>query len=87
MSEIARHLRRHSTEAEAKLWNLLRSRQFAGCRFRRQHPIGKSVVDFACLEYRLIVEADGGQHVDSSSDIERTQRLEQFGLENRSFLE
>jgi len=58
----ARNLRRRSTDAERLLWRHLRDRQLAGIKFRRQHPFGKFVVDFVCLEHRLIVEVDGGQH-------------------------
>ena len=57
----ARRLRRQSTEVETRLWFALRSRQH-GFKFRRQHPIPPHVADFACIEARLIVELDGGQH-------------------------
>src|SRR4051794_30808591 len=58
----ARDLRELSTEAERRLWNLVRGRRLGGYKFRRQHPIPPWTVDFACVEARLIVEADGGQH-------------------------
>ena len=57
----ARHLRRAATEVEGRLWAALRSRQH-GFKFRRQHPVPPFTVDFACIEARLIVELDGGQH-------------------------
>src|SRR4051794_23425404 len=57
----ARELRRDPTEAERMLWDALRSRQ-ARFKFRRQHPIPPLTVDFACVEARLVVEVDGGQH-------------------------
>jgi very-short-patch-repair endonuclease len=57
----ARALRRDATEAERILWDALRSRQ-ARFKFRRQHPIPPFTVDFACVEARLVVEVDGGQH-------------------------
>ena len=69
--DFARHLRGSTTDAESRLWQRLRRRQIGGFRFRRQVPIGPYIVDFACLENRLIVEVDGGQHspdVDSSRD-------------------
>lgn len=50
------------TDAEQALWRSLRDRQVEGYRFRRQVRIGSYIVDFACLEKRLIVEVDGGQH-------------------------
>lgn len=59
---FARRLRRDSTDAEKRLWYQLRGRRFAGYKFRRPRPIGRYVVDFVCIERRLIVEVDGGQH-------------------------
>lgn len=49
------------TEAEKRLWGRLR-RNTLGCHFRRQHPIGPYIVDFVCLERKLVIEVDGGQH-------------------------
>ena len=65
---IARKLRANSTNAETRLWYRLRSRGIEGCKFVRQEPIGRYVVDFVCRERRLIVELDGGQHADSDAD-------------------
>jgi len=68
------------TDAERLLWSRLRGRQVDGCKFRRQHPIGPYVVDFACIERSLVVELDGGQHVDrESEDMARTRSLESDG--------
>jgi very-short-patch-repair endonuclease len=53
------------TDAEKLLWARLRNRQLAGYKFRRQHPIGPFIVDFVCLEKKLLVEVDGGQHAPS----------------------
>ena len=76
----ARALRRDQTEVERRLWALIRSRQLDGCKFRRQHPIGRYVADFACVEARLIIELDGGQHGDPANlDADRTQALEIAG--------
>ena len=78
--ERARDLRRHMTEAEQQLWQMLRSRQTEGYRFRRQVPIGGFIADFACHAARLIVEIDGGQHDPSSeSEASRTRFLEGEG--------
>ena len=66
----SQHLRRSMTMAERALWHELRHDQL-GCRFRRQHPIPPYIVDFACVEAKLILEADGGQHgtaVDQARD-------------------
>ena len=57
-----RELRRAATDAEQMLWRLLRRRQFAGVKFRRQHPFGRYILDFYCADHGLAVELDGGQH-------------------------
>ncbi len=75
----ARKLRRIMTDAETKLWFFFRSRALGPYKFRRQHLIGKYVVDFACVEAQLVVEVDGGQHADNSADLERTKWLESWG--------
>ncbi|MBX9777137.1 MAG: endonuclease domain-containing protein [Xanthobacteraceae bacterium] len=58
----ARALRRDMTDAETKIWQRLRAHRFMGLSFRRQLPVGPYIVDFVCLEARLIIEIDGGQH-------------------------
>ncbi|MGN6488410.1 MAG: endonuclease domain-containing protein [Devosia sp.] len=68
---FARRLRSQSTPEEARLWSLLRNRRFAEYKFRRQVPIGRYIVDFACLDARLIVELDGSQHAESRRDAVR----------------
>ena len=78
-NENARRLRRDATDAERRLWSALRDRRLSGYRFRRQFPIGRFIVDFACTKHRLIVEADGSQHADSESGRERTAWLEEQG--------
>ena len=76
----ARNLRERSTDVERLLWSRLRNRQLSGCKFRRQQPIGSYVVDFVCLEYRLVIELDGGQHAEQQSQDEvRTAFLHQEG--------
>jgi very-short-patch-repair endonuclease len=71
----ARRLRLNSTDAERHLWNSLRSRSINGCKFVRQEPIGRYVVDFVCREHRLVIEVDGGQHADNERDRIRDQWL------------
>lgn len=72
--EFARQLRQNLTDAEHHLWRHLRHRQFDGCKFRRQAPIEKYIVDFVCFERKLIIELDGGQHtLQTSKDDERTR--------------
>ena len=58
----ARRLRGRQTESEAVLWDALRNRRLDGLKFRRQHAIGRYVVDFYCDDARLAVEVDGGMH-------------------------
>ncbi len=50
------------TEAEQKLWSALKQRQVHGFKFRRQHPVGRYIVDFVSLEAKVVIEVDGGQH-------------------------
>src|ERR1700751_2353483 len=64
----ARTLRGNMTEAETRVWQILRSHQMKGYKFRRQVPIGRYIADFVCHGARLIVEIDGGQHDRSSSE-------------------
>lgn len=59
----AHRLRKTPTIPERNLWTLIRDRQVAGLRFRRQHPIGPYIVDFCCPRAKLVVELDGGAHV------------------------
>jgi very-short-patch-repair endonuclease len=50
------------TDVERMLWRALRGKQLNGLRFRRQHPIGQYIADFACVEQKVVIELDGGQH-------------------------
>jgi very-short-patch-repair endonuclease len=76
----ARQLRKNMTDAERALWRLLRQRQISGLRFRRQVPIDHYIVDFACLEARLVIEVDGGQHFESEADKRRDAYLHSQGF-------
>lgn len=79
---FARALRREMTDAERKLWWGLRGRHLEGFRFRRQHALGPYVLDFCCLEAKLIVEVDGSQHAElrREHDQKRTAWLEAQGF-------
>jgi very-short-patch-repair endonuclease len=80
---LLRNLRRNMTDAERRLWSKLRNKA-TGFRFRRQHRLGRFVVDFVCLERRLVVEVDGGQHNQRSnleSDARRTMWLNEAGYQ------
>lgn len=79
----AKQLRKSSTDAERFLWRELRSRQLAGYKFRRQQSLGPFIVDFVCLEQRLVIELDGGQHAEPEQaryDADRSQWLAQQGF-------
>ena len=76
----ARQLRSRQTDAERKLWFLLRDRRLNGVKFRRQVPIGNYIVDFVCQEAKLIVEVDGSQHAEQVTyDSARTEWLGSVG--------
>ena len=60
----AKALRKDMTDAERRLWYHLRGHRFEGAKFKRQKPTGPFIVDFVCLESRLVIELDGGQHAD-----------------------
>jgi very-short-patch-repair endonuclease len=59
-----RRLRKDATDAERKLWSILRNRQMVGLKFFRQYSVGPYILDFYCPEERLAIEVDGGQHAD-----------------------
>jgi very-short-patch-repair endonuclease len=61
------------------MWSALRDRRLLRYKFRRQHPIGDFIVDFACTEHQLVIEVDGGQHSDNSADERRTACLQSHG--------
>ncbi len=67
------------TDAERRLWWLLRDRRLVGEKFRRQHPFGPYVLDFYCERLRLAIEIDGAQHVESEKDQRRTAWLAEHG--------
>ncbi len=68
MFERARAMRRDATDAERRVWAMLRNRRIEGMKFRRQVPLGAYIADFACFDPKIIIECDGGQHVDSAYD-------------------
>ena len=79
-----RNLRKNQTEAEKKLWRMLRNRQITGAKFRRQFSIGNYILDFYSPEYKLGIEADGGQHHEIKGKLKdevRTKELKKIGIE------
>ncbi len=80
-SKLQRRLRTNMTDAEQRLWRLLRRKQMSDFKFRRQHPFGDYIIDFVCLEAMLAVEVDGGQHnAHQAEDTVRTAFLKQAGF-------
>ena len=80
---FARHLRVSSNPAEKYLWSKIRRKQFLGLRFRRQVPFGPYVLDFLCIEKKLVIEIDGDSHYEQvvqDKDRERDVYLKQRGL-------
>lgn len=74
---IAKNLRKSSTDAERLLWRHLRANQLEGQKFRRQQPIGNYIVDFVCFDKRIVIEVDGRQHaIEKHKDNERDKWLE-----------
>jgi very-short-patch-repair endonuclease len=85
-------MRANPTTAERRLWSMLRNRRMPAFKFKRQHVIAPYIVDFACLERWLIIEADGSQHADSIDDCRRDAYLRRLGFRilrfwNRDVLE
>jgi very-short-patch-repair endonuclease len=81
LKKRARYMRANPTDAERKLWYILRNKRLDGLRWRRQQVIDdRYIVDFICFEHRLIVEADGSQHAENEADVERDAWLKDQGF-------
>src|SRR6476620_6717343 len=86
LRQRARDLRKNSTDAERHIWYHLRANRL-GFKFKRQVPIGAYIVDFVCLEKRLIIELDGGQHINNKIyDTTRTDWLLAHGFKHVPFV-
>ncbi|MFC6923145.1 endonuclease domain-containing protein [Microbulbifer taiwanensis] len=84
--ERARKLRTNATEAEQRLWYFLRAKRLMGLKFKRQKPIGRYIVDFVCLQPKLIIELDGGQHAEQVHyDRQRDTWLQSQGFRTLRF--
>ncbi|HEX7026257.1 MAG TPA: endonuclease domain-containing protein [Gammaproteobacteria bacterium] len=82
MQSLPQKPRKQQTDAERKLWSALRNRQIKNCKFRRQHKIANYIADFVCLEKQLVIELDGGQHLQQTEyDEERTRFLQSHGFQ------
>lgn len=77
---LAKILRTNQTDVERKVWNALRAGRLMNYKFKRQVPIADFIVDFVCFEQKLIVEIDGGQHLESNKDLERDAELNVLGF-------
>ncbi len=76
-----RNLRKNMTPAEWRLWQYLRGKQLGGYRFRRQQPLGQYILDFVCVNAKLVIEIDGGQHAEQTAyDEMRTRYLQNLGF-------
>ncbi len=75
----AKDLRQNQTDAEKKFWRLVRAKRFSGYKFKRQCVIGSYICDFACMNLRLVVEIDGGQHNENAADELRSKQLLNLG--------
>lgn len=81
LTSLAKGLRNRLTDAEILLWKHLRQKQMEGLKFRRQQPIDHYIVDFICLEKRIVIEVDGGQHaLQKEADVTRDEYLRQQGF-------
>jgi very-short-patch-repair endonuclease len=83
LKQRSRDLRKNMTDAERKLWSVIRMKQIHGLLFCRQKPIGKYIVDFYCSAAKLVIEVDGGQHFEAQNagyDRRRDEFLKSQGL-------
>jgi len=82
LNQFKKNFRTAQTDAEKFLWFHLRSCRLGNYKFRRQHPIKHFIVDFVCLEKKLIIELDGGQHIERKEyDDARSNQLRQYGYQ------
>ena len=80
LRDRAKGMRSQPTEAEHRLWQVLRAHRFSGYKFKRQVPIDFYIADFVCFAARLIIELDGGQHLGSATDVKRDAFLRSQGF-------
>lgn len=82
--QLAKENRKNPTEAERKMWSVLRDNRFEGYKFRRQHPMRNYILDFYCHQLKIVVEVDGGYHEEISQkkyDESRDEYLMELGIE------
>ena len=82
LTELAKNLRKKSTDTENYLWLFLKNRQIEGIKFRRQEPLGRFILDFVSYDRKIVIEVDGGQHnLDKDKDRARDRWLKSQGYE------
>lgn len=81
----AKAMRSEPTDAELRLWQILRGKRLSGYKIKRQGPIDRYIADFVCFSHRLIIEADGSQHLDSDHDHKRDSYLQSQGFQVMRF--
>jgi very-short-patch-repair endonuclease len=79
--DFAKKMRHGPTDAEARMWKLLRDRRLAQFKFRRQTPFQNFILDFVCFDPRLVIEIDGSQHASSERDPARDAALVAEGFQ------
>jgi len=79
--QLAKNLRKRSTDAEKLLWKYLRAKRLLGLKFKPQQPKGMYIIDFVCFEKKLVIELDGGQH---AINLEK-DKIRDFWLEEQGF--
>jgi very-short-patch-repair endonuclease len=82
---FAKAMRVNPTDAERRLWSILRAGRLDGLKFKRQVPLDGYILDFVCYHAKLIVEADGGQHADTQHDAVRDAHFEAQGYRTMRF--
>lgn len=83
LKEFARENRKNQTEAESVLWHYIKDKAL-GVKFLRQHIIADCIADFACTDFKLIIEVDGGYHSEVNqiyNDLQRIEKLNRLGFE------
>ena len=80
LRQWAREMRHGMTDAESLMWRLLRGRKIVDAKFRRQHPLGRYILDFYCHDHQLCIELDGAQHIEQEGyDLARAAWLQEQG--------
>ena len=84
LKPLKQALRKNSTDAERKIWNMVRNRQLLGLKFFMQYSVGNAILDFYCPESQLAIEVDGGQHNEQENiqtDVLRTKYLNSLNIQ------